>query len=721
MIAPLITSGIGQLHTNEPDPKKPNKILKPYLTIGFDEIRALVDNPQQLPKAQAQWVIPSTLPSRNFKEQEQNGEYWALWADLDKNPPSLSDLADIVEDLLDDCDFELYNSRSATPDNQKARGLIFLDKPLCYADWRLAQEILNDKLEALGVVPDRANERSAQVCYLPNKGEFYRSDYARNENYFDPMSFWAQEITTKRETIQNEALALEAAQQSSMAKREALTLPDSGLSDFEALKNAFNQAYTPHEWMIQAGYAQRGESFRHPFSESGNYSATCQVNTKGELRVNALSSSDRLYTNGAGAHDSFSVYTTLFHNGDTKAAQIEAGDKLLAIGCVSWNKSKQLEWAKQQEQSKNQAQASPPHENDERKEIFDFSQFSINEDIEAMKKSALEQVYLLDGIALVGQVTVIYAKPNTGKTLLLLSLLIDSVLKGRIKGSNIHYVNADDDYNGMLNKAELLTKHEINTVTPGYKGFEPKLLTDYMRRMVETGNARGQVIALDTLKKFTEVMDKKISSDFMRAVGEFISHGGSIILLAHTNKNRSAEGKVVAGGTSDISDDASCAYTLDETSDDGHTKQVLFENIKMRGNVVKTVAYSYDSSSQASWLDRFNSIKKIDDGLINDAKKQRDIKNDKEKDQDIIEAFIRCINYGIITRTALIDGVREETGLGRGKVIAVLNKYTGTAIDRGNLWKVTRGLHGSVTYSLLSSFNPASSEEYREVRDGLYM
>ena len=83
----LMMSGYGQHHTNEPDPQKPQKTLKPYVTIDLEGIRKLVDNPQQCDKSKAQWLIPSTLPSRNFKQQEQQGEFWLLWADFDDHPP----------------------------------------------------------------------------------------------------------------------------------------------------------------------------------------------------------------------------------------------------------------------------------------------------------------------------------------------------------------------------------------------------------------------------------------------------------------------------------------------------------------------------------------------------------------------------------------------------------------------------------------------------------
>ena len=58
---------------------------------------------------------------------------------------------------------------------KKSRILILLKAPLNGIDWVLSQQSLNDALDALGVTPDRANERTAQLCYLPNRGTFYKS------------------------------------------------------------------------------------------------------------------------------------------------------------------------------------------------------------------------------------------------------------------------------------------------------------------------------------------------------------------------------------------------------------------------------------------------------------------------------------------------------------------------------------------------------------------
>jgi hypothetical protein len=337
--SPLMVSGVGQFHTNEPG----NQHRKEYLAIDWDDVKALVDNPQTVDKTQAQWLIPSSLPSRNFKEQEAKGAYGLLWADLDKNPPPLNELASIVKDITQGCDYELYNSRSATEDNQKARLLIPLDEPLCYADWRFAQEALNDALEAKGIIPDRANERAAQLCYLPNRGALYKSVSNRSRGTFEPVQAWAEKITAKREKAEDDRLDLELEKEAAKARREALKL-----SDAPDLIDAFNLAFTPHDWLTTYGYDQHGDSFRHPGSESGSYS--CSVKEiGGVLRANALSPNDPLYTDGNGAHDAFSVFTVLMHGGDRNAAMIDAGDNLLAIEGVSWNKAKQREYMAKKE------------------------------------------------------------------------------------------------------------------------------------------------------------------------------------------------------------------------------------------------------------------------------------------------------------------------------------------------------------------------------------
>ena len=340
-----MVSGFGQYHTNEADPEKPFKKLTPYVGISLEGIRAMVDTPQEVDKAQAQWVIPSTLPCRTFETQEKSGAYLMLWGDLDEDAKPIAEVQDVLEcQVIGDADHEIYNSRSATAENPKARVLIPLNKPLCGADWLLCQEILNDQLEIGGLKPDRVNEGFAQLCYLPNKGKHYKTLSKRGDVFFDPLTTWAAKIEAKRQALAAKAAAIAAASAAAKANREARQAARVDGSRPELIA-AFNAEFTPQDIMAQAGYDQRGDSFRHPGSASGSYSASVRMAKDGVYRVHSLSSGDPLFTGGGGvgAHDAFSAFQVLMHGGDRNAALKDAGDNWLKIGHESWNKVVQRE------------------------------------------------------------------------------------------------------------------------------------------------------------------------------------------------------------------------------------------------------------------------------------------------------------------------------------------------------------------------------------------
>ena len=305
-----VCSGFGQFHTNEPDAKKPHKILTPYLKIGLSSLKLLVKEPQNVAKSNAQWFIPSDLPTRNFKKQESNGKYSFLWIDIDETPPVLHVLDEALYSIIADCQLLIYTSKSATEANQKSRALIPLDTPIICTDWVLCQQILNDKLEAKWITPDRAAERSAQLCYLPNRGGFYDSITVDRGELFKPLEAFANEIAEKQLAIVESEKAIQ--ERCAKAEQRKAELKYTG-GESSNLIDAFNSSYTVEDILIQAGYSQRGNSFCHPNSASGSYSASIDPTTG---RVNTLSSSDPLYSNGKGAHDAFSAFTVLFHGGE---------------------------------------------------------------------------------------------------------------------------------------------------------------------------------------------------------------------------------------------------------------------------------------------------------------------------------------------------------------------------------------------------------------------
>lgn len=348
---------------------------------------------------------------------------------------------------------------------------------------------------------------------------------------------------------------------------------------------------------------------------------------------------------------------------------------------------------------------------------FSLKKFSLAGKSKEMKEKMSQDKFVLDQLALLGQATAIYAKPNTGKTLLTIWMLIESIKARNIDGENVFYVNADDDYKGLVYKLSLAEKSGFHMLAPGHNGFESAALQGYMRQMIDDNTANGAVIILDTLKKFADLMNKSDSSAFMKRGREFVSAGGTLIMLAHTNKSRDSEGKVIFAGTSDIVDDVDCAYTLDEISKTSSIKQVLFENIKSRGAVAKELSFSYSCADNDTYQQRLDSIQMTDKKEIEKARINRDKQQKREKDQSVIEAIIETLKQDeYLLKTKLIARVSDDYGIAKKSVTKVLGEYSGTAFSLDHLWQEVKGDHNATTYKLLSDYQ-ATATDYRFAKD----
>ena len=165
---PKLCSGYGQYYSenNKTDPRN-------YVGITLNEIFEMAENPSSVAKEEAQWIIPSSLMNRVHSEQKKQGMFHCLWADLDKLAGlSFFDLVIKTNGIIDGkiC---IYTSSSATEENPKSRIIIPLADPVPGEMFVILQTILNNRLEAAGIIPDRATERAGQLCYLPNRGEYY--------------------------------------------------------------------------------------------------------------------------------------------------------------------------------------------------------------------------------------------------------------------------------------------------------------------------------------------------------------------------------------------------------------------------------------------------------------------------------------------------------------------------------------------------------------------
>lgn len=329
-----------------------------------------------------------------------------------------------------------------------------------------------------------------------------------------------------------------------------------------------------------------------------------------------------------------------------------------------------------------------------------LARYSVTNSAGELERIAQEQTPLLGSICLKNQATVIYAKPNVGKTLITLHLLKQAIDQQRTIGSDCYYIAADDTPAGVLEKIGILHPYGAKILTPGLKGFEAKQLPAHLEIMIQDGTAVGKLIILDTLKKFADLMSKRDSSGFAELARRFVMKGGTIVGLAHTNKRTDKDGKPIFAGTSDILDDFDCGYTMVELPQRSNAteKVVQFDCIKSRGDVTPQVAYGYGIQQGLTYADRLESVHEKDADELGSIHASADSLK-FEAVLDAIEDRIR--QDGAKGKMAIARDVGKLMRVGRQTICDLIDKYEGEDPSR-HRWTSRLVGHGRRQYRLLN-------------------
>ena len=319
-----------------------------------------------------------------------------------------------------------------------------------------------------------------------------------------------------------------------------------------------------------------------------------------------------------------------------------------------------------------------------------------------MKRQMLEDKFVVDGIALLGQWTTIYASPGSGKTLIILHELMESVSNGVIKGEDVFYVNVDDSYNGQANKLKILEDAGIQVIIPNQRGFKASSLLPLMEELTNEGTAKEKIFILDTMKKFTNLMDKTMATDFGNIARGFSQAGGTLICLAHTNKHKDAEGKSVHAGTSDIVDDCDCVYIIDARAPDhSGQRRAKFKSIKSRGNVAQKITFEYTKIEGGDYEALLNSVKRLDDKDATVADKETKLRNDIAEAKPLVDEILLALEEDEVNTKDLLAIVLEETTFSRNVVKSALIKWAGDDYVVGHRWTKKKAGKNEILYQKL--------------------
>ena len=311
-----------------------------------------------------------------------------------------------------------------------------------------------------------------------------------------------------------------------------------------------------------------------------------------------------------------------------------------------------------------------------------------------LEAEAVAKSPLLGDVCMTGDVTLWGAPPNSGKTLFAIGLLTDAIMKKAVAPDRTFYLNMDDSMSGVVDKVKILQDYGVHVLAEGYRDFTSGKVHGLLDAMVVDGSARESFVIVDTLKKVVDPMDKRKTVEFMKLARRFSLAGGSILLLAHTNKQRSGAGKLVLAGVADLQDDCDTAYLLDRQVK-GDVQQVMFENIKRRGGGASTSVYTCSGAVDISYVDRLLSMRFTGSNPDFD----ETVPDAELSENDIVQSIKMAIHHNIPKKMVIVSLVRLATKASRRFVLHVLEKHTGPDPEI-HLWDYTVKAAGANVFHL---------------------
>jgi len=651
--------------------------------INFDELISMAENPVSYPKDKAPCIAGQLSGFKNkdevLKHDAKRDAMLLCNIDIDDGNLSLDELkGKLVKLVVSRC--LIYSTSSSMrykTDVLKGkcwRVIIPLKTAVNCSDWLLIQEALADLFNG-----DYKMVQVQQVMYAPNNPEITRPEETRHYEYavIDGEPLDAESLP---DSISDEIKRLRAKIQpakTALANHKPKK-QNNLLAGQLSVIDTFNEQYPIEETLEMRGDVKTTDN---KWLYSGS--------TSGKPGIIVFQDSGKMYSHHGSdsladgkAHDSFDVFQSM--NGLDFNEAIQAAAKMCKApdgrSLYDYNYAIYLKQPKP------------------KKTGFSFEKISLRGQAKEMEKKMLDDTFIIQDMAIQGQSTAIYAGPNTGKTLFIMKEITAAIAQGNFNGDDLLYINADDTYKGLVQKIKIAEDAGFHMACPGHNGFKSTDLVDMLAEFTEKDTAQGKIIILDTAKKFTNLMDKKIASEFGNVVREFVGKGGSVIMLAHVNKHKGADGLSIAAGTSDIADDADCVYIGDVKVDSDCERVVQWRNTKSRGDVKSVIDFKYNKS-QKHYPDLLNSVERVDDSEMHQKIKINARDKFARDNIEIVSAIKDCIEAGQNTRKEIEDYL-YMTGTSRRQTKKVLFELTGDNIFNGELWYRSKEFEHGYKYFL---------------------
>lgn len=289
--------------------------------------------------------------------------------------------------------------------------------------------------------------------------------------------------------------------------------------------------------------------------------------------------------------------------------------------------------------------------------------------------------WVFKNLIIQGHLIVIPAPPSGGKTTLFVWIA------GEISSEyKVYYVNSDVSGTDAKAMAEQALRDGFTMMLPDIKvGLSmDDVVTNLVNMNRQGGDFSNMVFIFDTLKKMTDVINKSKAKQLFKTLRGLTGKGMTIILLAHTNKHKGEDGKLIFEGTGDIRADADEMIYLESQkhSDKSMTISTVLE--KVRGDF-EPITFEITADRAVIPSEEYRDIKKAS------IERQQ-----REKDEEVVEMVKEALSHECVKQQEVINYCKDS-GFGAKRVRDVLRCYSNL------IWYARRGEKNSWNYELVRS------------------
>lgn len=260
-----------------------------------------------------------------------------------------------------------------------------------------------------------------------------------------------------------------------------------------------------------------------------------------------------------------------------------------------------------------------------------------------------------------GHMNVICSQANGGKTTIFVH--IAGVMSQA--GYRVMYINADASASDIKEYKHHAMEYDYSLINPDLTNGTPDQVVEELRKIsIAEGDFSKLVIILDTLKKFTDLMNKTKLKQFNSILRTLTAKGITVICLAHTNKHNDKDGKPIYEGTGDLrSDFDNLIYLIPVKNDDG-TMTVSTLGDKIRAKII----------NESFMITADRDVQRLDHHINTLALNQ--YQHHLVADQPVIEFILEHITPLSLTATDLRTIANEKKiNYSRNRIDSVLKRY----------------------------------------------